>query len=192
MASKLKALTGAFLATAMTAGAVAPASAQWRGDRYDRYDRRHDGISAGEVIAGAVIIGGLAAILSSGNRDRGRYDRYDRYDRGYDRYNDRRYDDRRDYDWQRYGGSRSAIDRCVRAVEQRGGRRDDVDVTRITYVDRIRDGYRINGDVAVDYRGGYRGDQYDRGYNRRGYDDRGSFSCTVRYGQIDDLRVRGI
>ena len=187
----IKATTGALLASALLLTATAPAAAQYRGgyDRYDRYDRRHDGISAGEVIAGAVIIGGLAAILSSGN-NRDRYgDRYDgRYDRGYDnRYNGN------SYDWRRSGGSRAAIQRCISAVERRGGRRDDVDVTRITDVDRLRDGYRIEGYVAVDYRGGYRGDWRDgRDYNRGGYDDRGSFSCTVRYGEVEDVRFRGV
>jgi len=73
-----KAAIGAATAGAMLMSA-APAAARDRDDR--------DGISAGEVIAGAVVLGGLAAILSSGNNDRyGRYD--DRY-RG--RYNDARY-----------------------------------------------------------------------------------------------------
>lgn len=188
-----RAATGALLAGSMLIGAAVPAGAQYRGGGWhDRgYHRDRDGISAGEVIAGAIVIGGLAAILSSGNRDRRYDDRNGRWDRGYDD---------RGYDWRRHGGSRAAIERCVSAVERRGGRRDDVDVTRITGVDRLREGYRIEGRVAVDYRGGYRGDPRDgyRGDGRWGgdrgqnYDDRGSFSCTVRYGQIDDLRIRGV
>ena len=182
-------LAGSILLTAM------PAAAQYRGhDRYDRYDRRGDGISAGEVIAGAVVLGGLAAILSSDN-DRRWGDRY--YDRGGDRYQDGYHGG---YDWQRSGNSRTAIERCVRAVERRGGRRDDIDVTRITDVDRIRGGYRIEGRVAVDYRDSWRdrdgrGGRWDRGgrwNNGGGYDDRGSFACTVRYGRVDDVRLRGI
>ena len=74
-----KAAIGAATAGAMLVSA-APAAAR------DRHDR--DGISAGEVIAGAVVLGGLAAILSSGNNDR--YDRYDNRYRG--RYDDPRYD----------------------------------------------------------------------------------------------------
>lgn len=193
----LKAATGSLLAGSMLMTAM-PASAQYR----DRYHRDRDGISAGEVIAGAVVIGGLAAILSSNN---GRYrDGYygDRYD---GRYNN-------GYDYRRYGGSRAAIEQCVYAVERRGGRRDDVDVRRITDVERIRGGYRIEGRAAVDYGGGYRGDAYDRdhrwnrddrynyrggdyrggrGYGRDRYDDRGSFSCTVRYGRVQDVDFRG-
>ena len=209
MATKLakttKAAIGSLLAGSILLTAM-PASAQMRGG-WDRYDRRHDGISAGEVIAGAVVIGGLAAILSSGNNSRGSYDpRYDgrndgRYDPRYDGRNDGRNSGYND-DWQRYGGSRQAISQCVSAVERQGGRGSNVDVTRITNVDRTRGGYRIEGQVAVDYRNGWRGDRNDgrygyndrdgRGYDRGRYDDRGSFSCSVRYGQIDDVRVRGI
>ena len=109
MATKnvLKAATGSLLAVATLMTAM-PASAQHRGDRH----RDRDGISAGEVIAGAVVIGGLAAILSSNNgnyRDGYYGDRYDgRYNNG--------------YDYRRYGGSRQAIQQCVNAVESRGGR----------------------------------------------------------------------
>ena len=204
IAKNAKAAGGALLMGSILATAV-PANAQHRGDNRDRhYDRRHDGIDAGDVIAGAIIIGGLAAILSSGNRG-GRNDRYDRYDRNYD-----------GYDWDRYGGSREAIQRCVNAVERRGGWRDDVDVRRVTDIDRIRGGYRISGNVSVNYNGGYRGDwrdddrrgydgqdRYDdrdrndqhyddRGRNDRRYDDRGRFTCTVRYGRVDDVDLRGV
>ncbi len=190
VANVLKAATGSLLAGSMLMTAM-PASAQSRGDRYHR-DR--DGISAGEVIAGAVVIGGLAAILSSNN---GRYrDGYDgnRYD---GRYNN-------GYDYRRNGGSRQAIEQCVAAVERRGGRRDDVDVRRITDVERTHGGYRIEGRVAVDYRDGGRWDRDDRygrddrnyrggrGYDRQRYDDRGSFTCTVRYGRVQDVDFRGI
>ncbi|MEQ1725620.1 MAG: hypothetical protein ABL882_06815 [Sphingopyxis sp.] len=196
-ATKARAAMAVLLAGSTLVTAI-PASAQNYGGRHRD---RHDGISAGDVIAGAVVIGGLAAILSAGggNRSRGRYD-----DRNYDR----NYDG---YDWNRNGGSREAIERCVAAVERRGGRRDDVDVRRITDIDRIRGGYRIAGNVAVDARGGYRGDWrdhdrydrrgyddrngYDRGWDRDGrqrYDDRGRFTCTVRYGRVEDVDFRGI
>lgn len=212
-ATKARAAMAMLLAGSTLATAI-PTSAQNYGGRHRDHYGRHDGIDAGDVIAGAIVIGGLAAILSSGNRGRDRgYD--PRYDRGYDR----NYDG---YDWNRYGGSREAIERCVAAVERRGGRRDDVDVRRITDIDRIRGGYRISGNVAVDYHGGYRGDRrdgdrygqgrdgydnrydnrdgynrdgYNRGWDRDGrqrYDDRGRFSCTVRYGRVEDVDFRGI
>ncbi len=193
LAKSTKAAIGSLLAGSILLTAM-PASAQMRGGGWDRYDRRHDGISAGEVVAGAIVIGGLAAILSSGNHDRGYDPRYDDRNNGRNSgYND---------DWQRYGGSRQAISQCVSAVERQGGRGANVDVTRITNVDRTRGGYRVEGRVAVDYRNGWRGDRNDgrygyndrdgRGYDRGRYDDRGSFTCSVRYGQIDDVRVRGI
>jgi hypothetical protein len=195
LAKTAKAAIGSLLATSMLATAV-PASAQYR----DRH-RDHDGISAGEIIAGAVIVGGLAAILSGGGRDR-----HGRYDGDYYRGGDW------DYDWRRYGGSRRAIEQCVSAVERRG-RGDDIDVRRITDVQRIRDGYRVQGRVTVDYRDGRydrwghdgrwdrddrwnRGGRWDRddryGYGRQRYDDRGRFNCIVRYGRVRDVDFRGI
>ena len=168
---------------AATAGAMlmsaAPAAAR------DRHDR--DGISAGEIIAGAVVIGGLAAILSSGDNDR-----YDRYDRRYDnRYDDRyggRYDDARygyGYDYNRYGNSRSAVSQCVNSVERGSRRYGRTDVTEVTSIDRKRDGYRVKGRVIV--RDGY-GGRWGRG----GSYDKGKFTCEVRYGRDQDIRFSGI
>ena len=158
--------------SAATAGAMlmsaAPAAAR------DRYDR--DGISAGEIIAGAVVIGGLAAILSSDN-DRDRYDRYD------NRYRDARYG--YGYDYNRYGNSRSAVNQCVNAVERGSRRYGNTDVTQVTSIDRKRDGYKIKGQVVV--RDGY-GGRWGRG----GYYDRGKFSCYVRYGRVQDIKFSGL
>ncbi|MBU1548921.1 MAG: hypothetical protein KJ947_04990 [Alphaproteobacteria bacterium] len=172
-----KAAIGAATAGAMLMSA-APAAAR------DRYDR--DGISAGEVIAGAVVLGGLAAILSSGNNGR-----YDRYDNRYDRYDDRyrgRYDDPRygyGYDYNRYGNSRSAVNQCVNAVESGSRRYGSTDVTQVTSIDRKRDGYKVKGRVVV--RDGY-GGRWGRG----GYYDQGKFSCDIRYGRVQDIRFSGL
>ncbi|MEY4270118.1 MAG: hypothetical protein RLZZ58_1334 [Pseudomonadota bacterium] len=188
-----RAAIGAAVAGAMTLTAT-PAFARHRDD---------DGIDAGEVIAGAVILGGLAAILSSnGGKDRygdrdvrydnGRYDNggYDngRYDN--DRYGDRdgRYGDNRyGNDRGRYGNSRSAVNQCVTSVEQRSGRYGRTDVTEIRSIDRIRGGYEVRGRVVV--RDGYRGNW---GRGRGGSYDQGRFSCTVRYGRVDDIRLSGL
>ena len=162
-----KAAIGAATAGAMLMSA-APAAAR------DRYDR--DGISAGEIIAGAVVIGGLAAILSSGDNDR--YD--DRY-RG--RYNDARYG--YGYDYNRYGNSRSAVSQCVNSVERGSRRYGNTDVTQVTSIDRKRDGYKVKGRVVV--RDGY-GGRWGGG----GYFDRGKFSCDIRYGRVQNVKFSGL
>src|SRR5690606_2781312 len=106
--------------------------------------RDNDGIGAGEIIAGALIIGGIAAVAAAASNNRHDYDRY-----GYNDYNRRGYDDR---SYGRNGDPRSAVDACVRAAERtasrysRGGR---ADVTDIRKVDRKRDGYTIKGRIAV-------------------------------------------
>ena len=147
---------GAVAATALTAASVTPAMAD------DRRDR--DGIGAGEIIAGAVVIGGIAALAGAFDGDRGR-DR-DRYD-----YRDGYRGDRSDRGGYGAGyGSRNAVERCVRAAENQarrfGGYRY-ADVVDVRAIDRTRDGFRVRGRIDV---GG--------GYDRRG-SDRGSFTCRV-------------
>ena len=176
MAIKTK-LTRAAMGAATAGAMLMSATPAMARDRHDR-----DGISAGEIIAGAVVIGGLAAILSSGDNDR--YDRYDRYD---DRYRGR-YDDPRygyGYDYNRYGNSRSAVSQCVRAVERGSRRYGRTDVTQVTSIDRKRDGYRVKGRVVVN-------DGYGGRWGRDGYSDRGKFSCDIRYGRVQDVRFSGL
>ena len=165
-----KAAIGAATAGAMLVSA-APAAAR------DRYDR--DGIGAGEIIAGAVVLGGLAAILSASDNDR-----YDRYDNRYrDRYDDPRYG--YGYDYNRYGDGRSAVSQCVRAVERGTSRYGRTDVTQVTSIDRKRDGYKVKGRVVV--RDGY-GGRWGRG----GSYDKGKFSCDIRYGRVVDIDYSGL
>lgn len=175
-------ISKAALCTA-AAGAMALSSAPAQAQQYRGYDRDNDGISAGEVIAGVAILGGLAAILSSrgNNRDyRGGSYGYDNNGYGYE--NNR-------YDRSRYGGSRQAVQQCVSATQYEARRysRGQARITGITNINRNRDGYTVRGRLAVqDYRGGYGG--YG---NRSGYDS-GSFKCQVRYGRVVDVRVNGI
>ena len=190
-----KAIAGTLAAGALAAGSATPALAG------DRYDRDHDGISAGEVIAGAVVIGGLAAILSSANRDRDyRYNDRNYRDRDY-RYNDSRYRDRdyrsnnRNYRYNGYdyrgNGARSAVDMCVRTAERQARRwtGTDAKVYQIRDVDRERGGYEVEGRIAV--RDGYR--RGFRSYRNRGDGwDEGKFKCEVRYGRVVDLDYDGI
>jgi hypothetical protein len=181
MAKTFATLTKAVVAAATTGAMLSAAPAAVARDR----DR--DGISAGEIIAGAVIIGGLAAILS--DNDNNRYnDR--RYDGGYDRdrygYDRGAYDrGNYGYDHRRHGNARQAVNQCVRDVEYRSGRWGRTDVTEIRDIERRRDGYVVKGRVVV--RDGYRGR-----YGRDGYYDRGKFSCFVRYGRVENVRFSGL
>jgi hypothetical protein len=166
----------------VAAGAVAMASATPAVAR-DRY-HDHDGISAGEVIAGALVVGGIAALAAS-SHDNYRYNDY-RY-RGYNGY---------------YQNPRNAVEQCVYAAQQSanrysyGGRSR---VTDIRDIDRDRDGYTVRGRIAVNTRNAYwsRGWGNDwRGWNSayRGY-DAGSFTCKVRYGRVvgmDFHNIRGL
>lgn len=178
-----KGTLGTVAAGAMAMTAVSPAAAN---DRYR--DRDRGGISAGEVIAGAVVLGGIAAILSSGSNKR-------------DRYRDRDYRDRnyRDRDYRGYNGydnrnsSRNAVEACVRAAERQaqrytGGR---AEVYEIRDIDRERRGFEVKGRIAVQdnyYRG--RGN-YRRGYNNRDWDE-GRFTCDFRRGRVVDIDYSGI
>jgi hypothetical protein len=169
-----KTILGTGAAAVALAGAAVPAKAGYN----DYYDRDRDGISAGEVIAGALVIGGLAAILSS-NNDRDDYRYRD------DRYRDNRYN----YTYyNRYNG-RQAVDQCVRGVERWASRYSRADVTEIRDIDRTRYGYKVEGKLVV--QDGYRGyDRYDRGYGR-GY-DKGRFTCYVEGGRVVDIDYSGL
>lgn len=203
-----KALVGTVAAGAMAITSASPAFAGHRDG---------DGISAGDVIAGALIIGGIVAVASAtGNNDRD--NRYGNY--GYDdgRYGDGRYDNN-SYGDGRYdrndngygygnrdgyrGNPRQAIEKCVRTAEQvAASRYGRADVTDIREVRDSRYGWQIKGRIAVDtqrgnwrgrgnYGNGWGGDY--RGYNSsmRGYDS-GSFKCKIERGRVVDLDIDGI
>jgi len=196
MKTMSKALVGTIAAGAMAISSATPAFA-------DNRDR--DGISAGEVIAGALIIGGIAAIASaSSNNDRGYRGDY-RYDDGYYRGDDYRYDRagyRGGYGYRQ--NPRQAIAQCVQATEryaaQRYGR---ADVTDVRDIKQTRYGLEVKGRVAVNTQGRdwRRGDnQYGRGWggdyrgwnsSMRGYDS-GSFKCKIEGGRVVDLDIDGI
>ena len=174
------------IATAATAIAATPAQA-------GRYDRHYDnGISAGDVIAGALIIGGIAAVVSAASKgrdnhydDRGRRGDYYRGDRDYG-YSDQRY------------SSRYAVDQCVRAAQREANRYGRARVTDVTRIEQVRGGYEIRGRLIVenvghrDHQGDWDryGNRYDR-YDDNRY-DKGKFSCVTRYDGIADLRLSGL
>ncbi len=171
-----KGTLGTVAAGAMALATATPAMA----DNYRGKDR----IDAGDVIAGAVIIGGIAALAGAfdgDKRDRYRDRRYrDRnYDRGYNhnvRYNRGQYNGRR------------AVERCVRVAERQarrfGGYRY-ADVTQIRDVDRTRYGFRVKGRIQVEGNRGYRGRDYDRGRFTCWFDGRGR-------PQVEFRNIRGL
>ena len=188
-----KNLLSAAAAAAALVGTAAPAEAQYR-------YRDRDGISAGEVIAGAVILGGLAAVLSAGKNARYQ-DGYNRdYNGGYS-YNTNS------------GSSRAAVNQCVNSVENQSGRYGGSNVTQIRSIERTRYGYRVQGildgqngsrgndrynqndrygqDYRYDQRNRYdQNDRYDRNDygdgSYRGYDG-GQFTCYVERGRVIDI-----
>ena len=189
--------------TLLAAGVATLASALPAQARSNNWGRGHDGIDAGDVIAGALIIGGIAAIASAGSSNRydrgyGNRDRYNGYDRN-DRYGNDRYgrgDDRDGYGNSGYG-SRQAVDQCVRAAQRDASRSGWARVTDVTTINRINGGYEIRGRLVVEDRnyGGNRRGGYDRGYGYDRYNDgydRGRFTCVTRYGRVEDVRVGGL
>ena len=196
-----KALVGTAAATAMAVSAT-PAQAN-HGAKHKDYNR--GGPSAGEVIAGAVVLGGLAAILTSGKKDRYRSGNYGyRGDRNYRnnrggnyRYGNQGYNRGGDY---RHGSNgydngydrirpRKAVKKCVRAAERRAGQYGRADVTQIRDVQRTRYGYKVKGRIAVrNNHAGYRG----HGGNYHGSYDQGKFTCYIEGRRVSDIRLRGL
>lgn len=143
--------TGAALASAAALSlAATPALARdwgWGGHRH-----RDRGIDAGDVFAGVLILGGIAAIASAASkskkeREQRREEDYrypdDQRDRDYDRNGDRGYDGRGDDsrpDWRESRGINDAIDRCASEVE-RGDRR----IESVESVNREGEGWRVAG-----------------------------------------------
>jgi len=191
-----KALVGTVAAAAVAVSSATPAIAR---------DNR-GGIDGGDIIAGALVIGGIAAIAaaaSSNNSDRYSYDRI-----GYGG-NDWRRDSAGRDGWSdgRFGrvDPRVAVEQCVRAAERNAGRASygRADVTDIRDVRNTRNGYEVRGRIAVNSQGRdwRNGDaRYGRGWNNdyrgwntslRGYDS-GSFKCRIERGRVVDLDYSGI
>lgn len=148
-------------------GDTAERHRDWRGYRYRGYHRhRHRGIDAGDVFAGVLILGGIAAIASAANKDKRERERDYRY-------RDRDYRER-DYDYRprrgdsRYDGSRgidNAVRMCVDRIER------DVRVDSVDGVDRTGEGWRVTGAL----------------FNGEG------FTCRIGAdGRIDDIDYGGI
>ncbi|WP_271438479.1 hypothetical protein [Pontixanthobacter luteolus] len=107
--------------------------AEESGDYYRRYrHRRHRGVDAGDVIAGVLILGGIAAVASAASNN-SRNER--RYPAPPPRYPD---NDRRSNSGQ---GIDRAVDMCLSEIER------DVRVDSVDSVDRSGDGWRVTGRI---------------------------------------------
>ena len=105
--------------------------------RYRRYRRNR--IDGGDVVAGVLILGGIAAIASAASNN----ERRERVER--QRYDDRRYDDRRDDDRRSNprasdgSGIDSAVSQCLSAIER------DVRVESVDGASRVASGWIVSG-----------------------------------------------
>jgi hypothetical protein len=124
-------------------------AAGWGGYRGYRGHRHHrDRIDGGDILAGILVIGGIAAIASAAsqnNRDR-RYEDRD-YRSENQRYEDRREASRNDgYDDRVTGDMDMAINACSDAAERQAG--DGARVSAIDSVARDGVGWRVEGELT--------------------------------------------
>ena len=146
----------ALAAAAALSMAVAPVAANargWGGGWGGGWGHRHhDRVDAGDIFAGILIIGGIAAIASAASKaDKDRRARTDTRDRDYRDYPNRDYRDDRgsrygEQDnrptWQEGRGIDNAVNQCVDEV-QRTARVDSVEGAN-----RDGDGWRVEGRVV--------------------------------------------
>ncbi|MEO0590277.1 MAG: hypothetical protein AAFZ11_06905 [Pseudomonadota bacterium] len=155
-----KGTLGTVAVGAMALASATPAMA-------DDYRHKDKGIGAEEVIAGALVIGGIAALA-------GAFDGDD--DRHRNRYNGRHIS----HSGHARGGirgvrPRNAVNQCVRAAErqaQRFGGWRFANVTQVRDVDRTRGGFRVKGRIEVEGNRNFRRN-YDRGRFTCYFDGRG-------------------
>ncbi len=121
----------------------------YQGYRGYRGHRRHrDGVDGGDILAGILIIGGIAAIASAASKNSNdrRYDNRD-YRTEDQRYDDRSSDRREDSRYDRGSGDmEAAISVCTDAAERQAGA--DARVAAIDSVIRDGAGWRVEGELA--------------------------------------------
>ena len=180
----LRKSAGAAVIAALFATSATPALARgpggWNsggwGGHYGGWRHRRDrgGISGGDVLAGILIIGGVAAIAAAAKKDqdrkRGERNPGDDYpDRPYDNSNDEGADG---------AAEDAAVDACAFAAEDRAsGKGDMASVREILRVDPADDGWKVEG--LIETRRGYRDD----------HPNRQRFTCSYRYGQVQSVQI---
>lgn len=157
---------------------------------------RRGGIGVGDVLIGAAVIGGLAAIISSNNRrerdrdvvivdqDRNWRERDWQRDRDWQTQNDRREDRRGAARGDRASGLDSAVDACLTRIER------DVRVDTVDNVDRTGAGWVVSGRLfngspfqcRIDNGGRIDGIDYGREFSA------GNIDAGQREGQWSDDR----
>ena len=168
-------MTGKFKRTAATLAlaasfsmAATPAMARGWGGGWGGYHRNHDRVDGGDILAGILIIGGIAAIVSAASKSsKQRQEQRDyRESLPRDREEAPRYgsdDDRPE--WREGSGIDSAINRCIDEVN-RGKTR----VGEIESVNREDGGWRVAGTTTGS----------------------GNFTCVIdRDGRIRNVNVDG-
>jgi hypothetical protein len=173
----------ALVAAGAAALSLAATPAEARG--WHRYHHDHDGISAGDVIAGALIIGGIAAIASAASKSNRNRERYDNPPPPpAPRYRDDSYDysvspPASDY---QTGGINDAVNICVDQVE-----RGDARVASVDNASRRADGWRVSGQLSAG--GGFNCWIDNDGRIRRvdfGGDSHSAYNAPAQDGQWSD------
>lgn len=137
------AATLAAIATFSIAATPALARDRWGGGNWGRH-YRHDRVDAGDIFAGVLIIGAIAAIASAANKSKQEPRRVDPEPRYPD--NDYRPGDSGSYgaddrpEWREGTGIDSAVNRCRDEVSRGKTRIDSVES-----VSREGDGWRVEG-----------------------------------------------
>ncbi|WEK47399.1 MAG: hypothetical protein P0Y56_03685 [Candidatus Andeanibacterium colombiense] len=172
MARMFSRLAAAAACAAALSLAASPAMARpWHGRYY-----HHHGVSGGDVLAGALILGGIAAVASAANRGSNDGDYRD-----YRASDPAPYNRSSSYSGVTGGGIDNAVNMCVTEVERGRDR-----VSAVDNAARTPDGWKISGQLSgpgaggpgfscwIDNDGRIR--NVDLGSGGQAYDDRGAAS----------------
>lgn len=153
--SRIATVIASLAAVSLAAPPAMASHRNWGGwGGWGGYHRHRDRIDTGDVLAGILIIGGIAAVASAASK--ANKDKYRDRDRDY-RYPDQRYPSRegdeasRDYagkdesreDWRGSADLDAAVDRCVEEVSRGSARIDQVES-----VNRDGEGWRVEGKMS--------------------------------------------
>lgn len=146
MFGKKSRFSAALASAAVLSMVASPAFAQsWGGGWGDNWGggwgRHRSHVDAGDILAGILIIGGIAAIANAASKSkRDRRDDDRRYPGDYPRERSNGYGNDNDQQWQQNGGVDNAVNRCSNEVSRGSGRTATVDT-----INRDGDGWRVQG-----------------------------------------------